>query len=65
MRRGRSEFYNLSKDPKERRPIKEYTAERSRLEAQLELFMNDSYEYDPRPAYAQDLDSLRALGYLD
>lgn len=65
MRRGQSEFYDLRKDPKERRPIKANSAERARLEAQLDLFLNDSYEFDPRPAYAQDLDSLRALGYLD
>jgi arylsulfatase A-like enzyme len=65
MKKGKSEFYHTRTDPDELRPLPYQTKERATLRKQLQQFLSTSYEYRPRPAYAQDLDSLRALGYLD
>ncbi len=65
MKKGKSEFYNTRAEPKELRPLSPITPESAELKRQIQQYLNTSYEYQPRPAYAQDLESLRALGYLD
>jgi len=65
MRQGKTEFYDTSSDPGELHQITTESPLKQTLRLQLEQYLNDGLNFDPRPAYAQDLDSLRALGYLE
>ena len=65
INKGRVEFYNLRQDPNEQTPLTRPSTQKARLQAQAKIFLSSSYAYKARPAYAQDLESLRVLGYLE
>ena len=65
IRQGKTEFYDTISDPGELRQIATESPLKQTLRLQLEQYLHDSLNFQPRPAYAQDLDSLRALGYLE
>ena len=63
--KGNREFYQALDYPSEDRRLDASSPAAQMLEKELKAFLTDRLSSVPKPATGQDMDSLRALGYID